>query len=517
MRSIQPHEYDELRPVRIQPDLPRLRRRLGPHRDGARPASSPPRPSRKKSRRSSRNTGSGWVTAEYAMLPRSTEKRTTRERTQGYPSGRSQEIQRLIGRTLRAVTDLKAHRRAADHPRLRRPPGGRRDAGRLDQRRLRRPGPGPEEDARPRNHRRHAPPPPRRRGERRASSAASPSSTSTTPRIPTAETDMNVVETDRGQLLEVQATAEKEPVLRRSLLERLLRLADQGIEEIIQVQKEVLKKKSLLFMAYGYGRRRAKESGDEPSPGHGRGGLPGQPSLRTPPRRGATTSSASTISSPATRTTSAPSRPSLLRAHPPRRHPSPLRRGRPDLSPGLPGLAHPLPAESDQDGQDQRHGHDQHARPGQADPGPDPARPRRPRSTATPRSTPRPEDYWGNVNPIGVRSCYDEGKRVAETLMMDYHRQNKVDIRIVRIFNTYGPRMAVDDGRVVSQFHRPGPPRRAAHDLRRRQPDALVLLCLRPDRRAVPDDGQPRTSSGRSTWGIPANSRSSSWPRRSSG
>jgi UDP-glucuronate decarboxylase len=65
---------------------------------------------------------------------------------------------------------------------------------------------------------------------------------------------------------------------------------------------------------------------------------------------------------------------------------------------------------------------------------------------------PQPETYWGNVNPIGVRSCYDEGKRVAETLMMDYHRQNKVDIKIARIFNTYGPRMAVNDGRVVSNF-----------------------------------------------------------------
>ncbi len=65
---------------------------------------------------------------------------------------------------------------------------------------------------------------------------------------------------------------------------------------------------------------------------------------------------------------------------------------------------------------------------------------------------PQKETYWGNVNPIGIRSCYDEGKRVAETLMMDYHRQNRVDIRIVRIFNTYGPRMAVNDGRVVSNF-----------------------------------------------------------------
>jgi UDP-glucuronate decarboxylase len=65
---------------------------------------------------------------------------------------------------------------------------------------------------------------------------------------------------------------------------------------------------------------------------------------------------------------------------------------------------------------------------------------------------PQTEDYWGNVNPIGIRSCYDEGKRVAETLFMDYHRQNGVDIRIVRIFNTYGPRMHPNDGRVVSNF-----------------------------------------------------------------
>ncbi|MBP5187519.1 MAG: SDR family oxidoreductase [Fibrobacterales bacterium] len=69
-----------------------------------------------------------------------------------------------------------------------------------------------------------------------------------------------------------------------------------------------------------------------------------------------------------------------------------------------------------------------------------------------PEQHPQREDYWGHVNPIGIRSCYDEGKRVAETLFMDYHRQNKVDIRIVRIFNTYGPRMHPCDGRVVSNF-----------------------------------------------------------------
>jgi len=69
-----------------------------------------------------------------------------------------------------------------------------------------------------------------------------------------------------------------------------------------------------------------------------------------------------------------------------------------------------------------------------------------------PQVHPQPESYWGNVNPIGRRSCYDEGKRCAETLFFDYHRENKVDIRVVRIFNTYGPRMHEADGRVVSNF-----------------------------------------------------------------
>ena len=69
-----------------------------------------------------------------------------------------------------------------------------------------------------------------------------------------------------------------------------------------------------------------------------------------------------------------------------------------------------------------------------------------------PEVHPQVESYWGNVNPIGIRSCYDEGKRCAETLFMDYHRQNKVKIKIVRIFNTYGPRMHPNDGRVVSNF-----------------------------------------------------------------
>jgi UDP-glucuronate decarboxylase len=69
-----------------------------------------------------------------------------------------------------------------------------------------------------------------------------------------------------------------------------------------------------------------------------------------------------------------------------------------------------------------------------------------------PTISPQPEEYWGNVNPIGIRSCYDEGKRAAETLTFDYHRQFGLDIRVARIFNTYGPRMDSNDGRVVSNF-----------------------------------------------------------------
>ena len=69
-----------------------------------------------------------------------------------------------------------------------------------------------------------------------------------------------------------------------------------------------------------------------------------------------------------------------------------------------------------------------------------------------PQVSPQNENYWGNVNPIGIRSCYDEGKRAAETLFFDYQRQHGVEVRVARIFNTYGPRMAVDDGRVISNF-----------------------------------------------------------------
>jgi UDP-glucuronate decarboxylase len=79
---------------------------------------------------------------------------------------------------------------------------------------------------------------------------------------------------------------------------------------------------------------------------------------------------------------------------------------------------------------------------------------------------PQPESYWGNVNPIGPRSCYDEGKRCAETLFFDYHRQNKVQIKVARIFNTYGPRMHPNHGRVVSNFCCSSAQARPAHHLR---------------------------------------------------
>lgn len=80
------------------------------------------------------------------------------------------------------------------------------------------------------------------------------------------------------------------------------------------------------------------------------------------------------------------------------------------------------------------------------------SRPPPARCTAIPPFHPQPESYWGNVNPAGPRSCYDEGKRCAETLFMDYHRTMGVDVRVIRIFNTYGPRMTLNDGRVVSNF-----------------------------------------------------------------
>ncbi|MGY4334002.1 nucleoside-diphosphate-sugar epimerase [Bradyrhizobium sp. LB7.2] len=96
-----------------------------------------------------------------------------------------------------------------------------------------------------------------------------------------------------------------------------------------------------------------------------------------------------------------------------------------------------------------------------------------------PEVHPQPESYLGNVNAIGPRACYDEGKRAAETLMFDYHRMYGVEIKIARIFNTYGPRMLENDGRVVYQLHRAGTARRADHDLWRWYADQKLLLRRR--------------------------------------
>ena len=101
---------------------------------------------------------------------------------------------------------------------------------------------------------------------------------------------------------------------------------------------------------------------------------------------------------------------------------------------------------------------------------------------------PQTEDYWGNVNPIGPRSCYDEGKRCAETLFFDYWRQHKLRIKVARIFNTYGPRMHPNDGRVVSNFIVQALLGRDITVYRRWRANPLLLLCRRPDRGPDPAD-----------------------------
>ena len=100
-----------------------------------------------------------------------------------------------------------------------------------------------------------------------------------------------------------------------------------------------------------------------------------------------------------------------------------------------------------------------------------------------PQVHPQPESYWGHVNPIGPRGVYDEAKRYAEALTMAYHRQQGVDTAIVRIFNTYGPRMRPHDGRAIPTFLRQALAGPADHGVRRRHPDALLLLRRRPDPR----------------------------------
>ena len=133
--------------------------------------------------------------------------------------------------------------------------------------------------------------------------------------------------------------------------------------------------------------------------------------------------------------------------------------------------------------EDQRARRDQHAGPRQARCGAKILQASTSEVYGDPAVHPQTEDYWGNVNPIGPRSCYDEGKRCAETLFFDYHRQHKLRIKVARIFNTYGPRMHPNDGRVVSNFIVQALQGEPITHLRRRQPDALVLLRRRSDRR----------------------------------
>ncbi len=197
-----------------------------------------------------RGTGKGWVTAEYAMLPRATEERTPRERTAGRISGRTQEIQRLVGRALRAVTDLGAlgERQIIVDCDVIQADGGTRvasvtagcvalglalkkmmDQGLIGQMPL-----------------------------RHLVAGVSVGLVKGRPLLDLdysedcqADLDMNVIETDRGELVEVQAGAERSPFSRQDLL-GLLKMADKGIGKIIQLQKKALKERSFLFMAYGY-------------------------------------------------------------------------------------------------------------------------------------------------------------------------------------------------------------------------------------------------------------------------
>ena len=130
-----------------------------------------------------------------------------------------------------------------------------------------------------------------------------------------------------------------------------------------------------------------------------------------------------------------------------------------------------------------------------------------------PQVHPQTEDYWGHVNPIGPRGVYDEAKRYAEALTMAYHRQQGVDTAIVRIFNTYGPRMRAHDGRAIPDFPAPGAEGPEPDRVRRRQPDAQLLLRRRPDprhRRALPSP----TCTRRSTSAIPTSSPCWNWPRQ---
>ncbi len=133
-----------------------------------------------------------------------------------------------------------------------------------------------------------------------------------------------------------------------------------------------------------------------------------------------------------------------------------------------------------------------------------------------PKEHPQTEEYWGNVNPIGPRSCYDEGKRVAESLCINYHLAHRLEVRLVRIFNTYGPRMARDDGRVISNFIVQALQGKPLDDLWRREADAIVLLRRRLARRLDPHDGSEAKRADRSISATRSRIRCSNWRKRCS-
>ena len=143
---------------------------------------------------------------------------------------------------------------------------------------------------------------------------------------------------------------------------------------------------------------------------------------------------------------------------------------------GQPGQPDRLPRVADSDAESGRARHAQRARAGQGEGRALRASRRRRRCTAIRSSIRSGRRYWGNVNPVGPRGVYDEAKRFAEAITMAYHRYHGVDAKIVRIFNTYGPRMRVNDGRAVPNVHRAGAARRGRHDLRQRRADAQLLL-----------------------------------------
>jgi ribonuclease PH len=196
-----------------------------------------------------KGSGKGWVTAEYSMLPRATEKRNVRERAQGRLSGRSQEIQRLIGRVLRTITDLSliGERTIIVDCDVIQADGGTRTASinagsialSLSLKTMMDKGIISEM---PLHNLAAAVSLGIVQGEMLLDLDYSEDSE--------AELDMNVVETDNGKIIEIQVTAEKRPFSRKEF-NALLKMADKGIEEIIQIQKTVLKKESMLFMAYG--------------------------------------------------------------------------------------------------------------------------------------------------------------------------------------------------------------------------------------------------------------------------